>query len=468
MPANSLARLQRITLVSIFLIFLPFFEGGLIATALAVPMLLVAFKPTLRSGVFIFSNILFLLFGFSVGWMPVDLQFERLGLIDPILIFGFKFFVVGVVLIVFYKFLCAVAAQSIFRKYSLIMLMIGYVLLLVFLQVFRNVSYLYLFTSAIFIFYGKSIWFLAFLILEVRRKGRISKADFLMSLNPFYLSGFLPIPGNLHDWKGKCLDESFISTQISGLKLILFLLPLGFLKMTLLKYGNQHQISDAILTYLITDFNVIGNVALANNFYVDSQLGLVDRWIIVTCGFLTYLLDLSLVTGLIVAKARMMGLPIFRNTYKVASAKTLYEMFLRVHYYYNEIIVHLLVGPSLRLLWFVNNSRVRVSLAFFLAILSLGWMYHYIKWPSIIISIGPWQFFIQYLEYWPYFFGLATAASISIAIEDSARISTPLVRLLKLAIYFLIYSILFALIGSDYVVIPGKDHLKFVLSLFGS
>src|SRR5665213_1725434 len=111
--------------------------------------------------------------------------------------------------------------------------------------------------------------------------------------------------------------------------------------------------------------------------------------------------------------------------------------------------------------------RLRISFSVFLSIFVFGIFFHFLRFPVVSYSHTLELNFAIFVGYVPYFFAIALAAAISV--WCTLTFGTPKEsrwrHWVRNGAYLVIYAIIFSLIGGDYYVIPGTQHVEFVMRL---
>lgn len=305
----------------------------------------------------------------------------------------------------------------------------------------------------------RSIWFFCTEIQDSNSYNR--KFLFSNMIQPFWNFGVIPFS---HEAAKNKLE--YKKTVFSGLLILISSLLIKQILDILLVSKEKNIFLNALLSFRILNANFSSESSLFI-FYRSSFFQTLDKWLIVMGGFLLHLFHVISVTGVYVGTARLCGIKLFRYIYKPFYSRTLYECLTRYNYFYVNLISKLLLNPLSMSLRFIRDFKIRLSVATFISIFFIGLYYHFFRWHFVVAKDG-----LEYLErfvgYYIYFFMIAFSAGASVY-ASLAWPNSWFSRLhfaIRNAIYFVYYSVLLSLLGTDYVFVPSSEHLYFVRSLF--
>lgn len=218
--------------------------------------------------------------------------------------------------------------------------------------------------TAIFAAY---FWFLAYALIDQRRKQPAPMLLHLANMHPFFVgASTTPLAkgaDNLRNVEASSQQELAV-TQLKALKLIIwaFLLSLVMWGFRKLVYGElgitplwlsfERFVRDGIAPGPLSTLSIIAN-------------------------FFEQLLHMAIWGHTIIAIARLAGFRLLRNTWRPLSSRTIAEFWNRYYYYFKELLVNIYFYPTY-VRWFKQYPRLRVAFATFMAAGVGNWFFHFL------------------------------------------------------------------------------------------
>jgi hypothetical protein len=218
-------------------------------------------------------------------------------------------------------------------------------------------------------------WFLAYALLDQRRRESQPLLLQLATFHPFFGSSPVPYGKGAHNWsrvEPETADD-FAVTQLKGFKLIIWamLLEVAARVFRRVVYGELGipPLKSAFESFLQTgQAPALGLLSVLANF--PEQLLLIAIW-----------------GHVIIATARMAGFRLLRNTYRPLSSRSIAEFWNRFYYYFKEVLVDVYFYPTY-LRWFKRHPRLRIAFATFMAAGVGNFFYHFVRDNHLIAELG--------------------------------------------------------------------------------
>ena len=307
----------------------------------------------------------------------------------------------------------------------------------------------------------RNCWFLATAVSQnpVGQSPRIMDA-----LNPFW--NFSPVPFS-HEWQE---DESErTNAMLSGVKLLVYTLLIQIV----LGWLRSHSREDLLIRHIYSFIYQSGDSPsrsepLLNTMGTES-LSWVQHWLICLGGFAVHMFSVAGLTGLFVGVARLCGISTFRYVYKPFASQSFYMTLTRSNFHYVELITKLVMNPLLGHLRWIKRPELRLSIDVLISVFIFGVIYHLLRYPGLILKQSLSQVWHQEAGYTIYYALLSGLSAVSVycSVAWPRSLSTGWKFALKNVGYYVVYAVVFALIGTDYFYAPSSAHVSFVLRLFG-
>ena len=218
-------------------------------------------------------------------------------------------------------------------------------------------------------------WFLAYALLDQRRREPQPLLLQLATFHPFFGSSPVPYGKGANNWSRVEPEtaEDLAVTQLKGFKLIVWALVLevlarGFRRAVYGELGIP-PLKSAFESFLQTgQAPALGLLSIIANF--PEQLLLIAIW-----------------GHVIIATARLAGFRLLRNTYRPLSSRSIAEFWNRFYYYFKEILVDVYFYPTY-LRWFKRHPRLRIAFATFMAAGIGNFFYHFVRDHHRIAEVG--------------------------------------------------------------------------------
>ncbi len=197
-----------------------------------------------------------------------------------------------------------------------------------------------------------------------------------------------------------------------------------------------------------------------------------QRWSLLVAGLLSRTLEIAVPGHVIVAKLRLFGFNVFRNTYKPLLAESILEFWNRFFYYFKELLVEFFFLPTYARGW-KDRPTLRLFVAVFAAAGVGNLYYHLMVFAPEGVSLGlpAWRELLASRGL--YCALLATGVFVSMLRERGRRgqpvdpgRAHPLRRVRRIAGVWLFFSLLY-IWGTAPVELSFADRNRFLLSLFG-
>ena len=206
-------------------------------------------------------------------------------------------------------------------------------------------------------------WFLAYALIDQRKRRPAPLAYPLATFNPFYWSTPVPIGKGGAHWRtleARTAQELAV-TQLKAVKLLAwaYVIKLVLWLLRSIVYGKLGVVP---LDRAFEQFLLVGRappLALAS----------------VIVNFPEQLLIFALWGHVIVATARFAGFRLLRNTWRPLGARTIAEFWNRYYYYFKELLVDVYFYPTY-LRYCKRSPRLRIALATFMAAGAGNFFFH--------------------------------------------------------------------------------------------
>jgi hypothetical protein len=218
-------------------------------------------------------------------------------------------------------------------------------------------------------------WFLAYALLDQRRRYPQPLLLQLATFHPFFGSSPVPYGKGANNWSRvePRSAEDLAVTQLKGFKLMVWALALevaarGFRWAVYGELGIP-PLGSAFESFLETGrAPALGLLSVVANF--PEQLLLVAIW-----------------GHVIIATARLAGFRLLRNTYRPLSSRSIAEFWNRFYYYFKEILVDVYFYPTY-LRWLKHHPRLRIAFATFMAAGVGNFFYHFVRDNHRVAELG--------------------------------------------------------------------------------
>ena len=218
-------------------------------------------------------------------------------------------------------------------------------------------------------------WFLAYALMDQRRRQPQPLLLHLATFHPFFGSSPVPYGKGANNWSRVEPETAndLAVTQLKGLKLIVWALLLevvlrGFQRAAHAGLGIP-PLSSAFESFLETG--------------QAPALGLLS----VVANFPEQLLGIAIWGHVIIATARLAGFRLLRNTCRPLSSRSIAEFWNRFYYYFKEILVDVYFYPTY-LRWFKRHPRLRIAFATFMSAGVGNFFYHFVRDNNLIAELG--------------------------------------------------------------------------------
>lgn len=242
-------------------------------------------------------------------------------------------------------------------------------------------------------------------------------------------------------------DEELAATQLSGMKLMLWVLCLTVLRIVIKQwlYGPRSESLTTIPGWHPPGWLPLYNDALDRAIAGDPYPFAI-RWAVLIGQFVYLLLDLSIWAHKLVAIARMAGYNIFRNMYRPLEATSVADFYNRFHWYFKEMLVTFFFFPTY-LRFFRKSPRLRIFVA---TLVAVGWgnfIYHFLHYDRSIYEYGLWPALVNYHAYAVYTLLLALGIAVSQLRSHGVKQEQPTVlrrmgMLMSVLLFFLLISVI--------------------------
>ena len=365
-----------LSLVIIFLATLCFLDPKL-ACAFSLPLMLISLWPNRR---WIFISLLTpLIWVFSdiIGWSRLD---QRLGSLtknrftttyeDRI------YFLTGALLVAYLIFEISCRQKIMKQKHLFGSLILASIIF--FGSYFRSANPLWIYALGVCFLLSKFALYLILIIYDSAKKKREIPWAFLFPFWHFHPSILLAYPHGLDVLKkGEATDDqSFLKSQISGLKLLFWILLIDasshFLCSILIKPTQFYEWNFNFFSLSrLPDF-VYWRVPPANELKEVSHIEIILGFLLSTAH--TWISFASRVS-IPVCIARMAGFHLFRAVHKPFEAKSINSLWSNFEFYYVSFLKKIFILPMLGKKFFGNKSYNR-NAALIIGIVGGGQIYH--------------------------------------------------------------------------------------------
>jgi len=266
--------------------------------------------------------------------------------------------------------------------------------------------------SLFVLFFGKYIWFLAYALLDRRRKSQQPVLVRLFHFQPFWGSTNVPYPKGenyLARIEAKT-DQDLAVAQLKGLKLLLWASVLRVLTVLFdqLVYGIPGGFSPWLPgSFAVPDLQVAIGAYLVRQPFPRNLC-----WLSVMANFCSMLLTISVRGHFIIGICRLAGFNALRNTYNPLAAASIADFYNRVYYYFKELLVDFFFYPTY-LRYFKDRPRLRL---FFATLAAAGFgnlLYHILASVDLAFQFGFWRVILGFHVYAVYALILGLAIGIS-------------------------------------------------------
>lgn len=317
---------------------------------------------------------------------------------------------------------------------------------------------------------GQFLWGLAYQIKDSSEITDIPLWQQVALAVPFwnFLLYQIPVPRGVLDLKKHEAknDQDLYESQLSGIKLLFLAAFCTLLSEILVQifFGHHSYVDFHLPSIPLLDIRS-GLVK-----FNQSNAGHLVKLVSVFLRVFTFILVLFPTYGVAVAIARLCGFKIFQFTYKPHKAKTFAQFAGRIIYYYNQILVTFFLAPISEKLRFVKNRKLRIFLSVFLAVSVGGVIFHFLRDLRDIYGQHISGGLAQFIPGIPYFilFGLVAATSTIIEEKHKKIKESKLQKLIRVGIYFVIYTFLCTLVFSmRQEKVSWDEYLKLLSGIFG-
>jgi len=324
----------------------------------------------------------------TLEWLPTYLR-SLLGLEHTNTSMALSWVTSGLIIITLYcssaLFLFWISSKKNKNVNPTLTILVTLILILSALHFFQNNRIVSGLIGILAILYSKISWRFVQIIDEIQLKGRKYLLEKIASLHPFWIIGFVeraPIPLSLNT----LIDNQFtnkeekIQMQLNGLKLIstsTFLLFFGMILDFI--FFNHGKLAELFQKWPEFSLNLAAPQIIGYAEYNQLNISPLERWI--SCSVinpLVFYLTTNLgYMGIMCGGIWMMGFQIPRPYNKPYLAQSMGDLFRRLYFYYNEIIIRFFLIPFLHFFArFTSQRRLRIFLSVFFAVTLGGWVLH--------------------------------------------------------------------------------------------
>jgi hypothetical protein len=214
--------------------------------------------------------------------------------------------------------------------------------------------------------YAAYFWFLAYALIDQRRKQPAPLSLQLATFHPFFGSSTAPLGKSADNWRSveAQTPQELAVTQLKGLKLIVW----------------AYFLSLVLMAYIYIVHKKLGIVPLEIAFerFVQNGVSPGPSGILgIITNFFGQVLHLTIWGHSVVAVGRLAGFRLLRNTWRPLSSRTIAEFWNRYYYYFKELLVHVYFYPSY-VRYFKRYPRLRIAFATFMAAGVGNWLFHFL------------------------------------------------------------------------------------------
>ena len=298
-------------------------------------------------------------------------------------------------------------------------------------------------------------WFLAYALLDQRRRQPQPLLLHLATFHPFFGSSPVPYGKGANNWsrvEPKTAEELAV-TQLKGLKLIVWALVLE-----LVLRGFRRAVHAEL---------GIPSLASAFESFLETGQAPALALLSVVANFPEQLLGIAIWGHVIIATARIAGFRLLRNTWRPLSSRSIAEFWNRFYYYFKEILVDVYFYPTY-LRWFKRHPRLRIAFATFMAAGVGNFFYHFVRDNDRIAELGLLEALVRSQTY--AFYCLVLVGGIVLSqlrgrkpAADAGRLRGQFLPALGVAVFFCFLSLFDG---------PGRhaalgQHFEFLLQVLG-
>jgi hypothetical protein len=291
--------------------------------------------------------------------------------------------------------------QTFLGRNSILILMSGYSLMIVFAANFPNNTPVYLTVWDVTRIFGLYIWFIAYSLLDLRTKDSDGLGLQLGAWRPMWGSTVTPFPkGSSYLRRIEARDSQQLAvTQLKGLKLLAWSLLISLFARYYMEFVHTYL---AIPTFRAEFFRSVQHAA--DPWYVC--------WVSLLSEFFEEIISISIWGHRFIACCRMAGFNALRNTYRPLSSRTIADFWNRYYFYFKELMVDVFFYPVF-LNYFKSRKKLRMAVATFAAAGFGNAFYHFVRDLKPIAELGLWHAIAAYHVYIFYCVVLASAITVS-------------------------------------------------------
>jgi hypothetical protein len=400
----------------------------------------VAFNAAIIAGVIVLPQFRFpiLLSAAVIYWYNLG-PFEAGHLEETILANGWQFRLAALITaLTIVMTLVRIRSHLKFPVLTSFVLLIGIFLLGSFPYSNPNLTLLFF---ALTIYFKFFFWYLVYLLIETETS---FKANALFTL-PFWshISGYLPsATGPAALMLQQAEDEHGLrECHWAAVKILLSAVAIryGAVLLNNLVFANSWDWLPSLeITPMTDDFLMIRSA--------QAQLPLWEKWLALITHVLLRYMQFAGNFAIIVGQARAVGFMIPSMTNSPWAATSFGDLFSRLLYHYNRLLMRVFYPRIKETLRFVPNARLRVIISLFLSISLGGILFHYPRDSrSDYFKYGFLQSLAEYTNAFPYFFVLAAFVCVTVHFRNK-RFQPPLAwRIIRPGVYFVMFSLIYTL-----------------------